>query len=285
VKPPHARESGVEQYLLEIRDVPLLKADEERDLARRMQRAKSPREEERRDAGRARDRFIRANLRLVVSVAKHYLNRGLSFLDLIEEGNVGLIHAVSKFDLRRNCRFSTYATWWIRQAMRRALMNTGRTVRLPSYVVELIARWNAVARAFSQEHGRPPELSEASAAMELGRGGVEVLGRALRASEAFSRTASLDALWADGEGEGPSRPSEVPAQDRVRIEALLGAIDEREARVLRYRFGLYEGHPMTLGEIGRKLKLTRERVRQIQAAAVAKLNRRFTPEDSVDGPG
>jgi RNA polymerase primary sigma factor len=278
---PFGRESGVEQYLLEIRDVPLLKADEERALARRMRRGSSPRAEERRDAGQARDRFIRANLRLVVSVAKHYANRGLSFLDLIEEGNMGLLHAVSKFDLRRKCRFSTYATWWIRQAMRRALMNAGRTVRLPSYIVELIARWNAVARAFRQKHGRLPELDEASAALKLGKSGVEILRRALRASEAFSRTASLDALWADHEEEAPGRAEET-APEPEWIASLLGAIDEREARVLRYRYGLYAGHPMTLGEIGQKLRLTRERVRQIQVAAVAKLNQRF----SVDGmPG
>jgi RNA polymerase primary sigma factor len=273
------RESGIEQYLLEIRDVPLLKAEEERALARRMQRSASPREEERLDAGRAREAFIRANLRLVVSVAKHYANRGMPLLDLIEEGNLGLLHAVSKFDVGRNCRFSTYATWWIRQAMRRALMNAGRAVHLPGYLVELIARWKAVSRDFAQKRGRPPELHEASAALQLGPRGPEILRRALDASDAFSRTVSLDALWADGENSGPGRVDESP-EEPSRLKVLLGAISAREADVLRYRYGLYEGHPMTLGEIGKKLGLTRERVRQIQKAAVAKLNRKY-----ADGAG
>jgi len=274
------RESGIEQYLLEIRQAPLLKAEEERALAKRMRNADSDREDERKDAKHARDLFIRSNLRLVVSVAKQYANRGLSFLDLIEEGNVGLIHAVSKFDLGRNCRFSTYATWWIRQAMRRALMSAGRAVRLPSYLVELIARWNTLAREFARKHGRNPELHEASEALGLGKRGPGVLGRALQASESFSRTVSLDALWAEGDGNVPGVEPEEPLEPS-RIEALLGAIDEREARVLRYRFGLYEGHPLTLGEIGKKLKITRERVRQIQMCALAKLADRFAPEGNA----
>jgi RNA polymerase primary sigma factor len=246
-----------------------------------MGRLESPREEERRDAKNARDHFIRANLRLVVSVAKHYANRGLPLLDLIEEGNVGLLHAVSKFDLDRKCRFSTYATWWIRQAMRRALMNAGRAVHLPSYLVEIIARWKVISREFAQKRGRPPEIREAASAMELGKSGPEILRRALRASEAFSRTVSLDAAWAEGEDGAPGKAVEDSREDPAWIETLLGAINEREARVLRYRYGLYEGHPMTLGEIGKKLRLTRERVRQIQVAAVAKLVKRFA--EGVDG--
>ena len=269
------KEAGIEEYLQDIRGTPLLKRDEERALARRMMNADSAHEEERRDAEVARDLFIRANLRLVVSVAKQYANRGLSFLDLVEEGNMGLIHAVSKFDLGRNCRFSTYATWWIRQAMRRALMSAGRTVRLPSYLVELIARWNSLAREFARKHGRNPELHEASEALGLGKRGVETLSRALQASESFSRTVSLDAIWAEGDGNAPGVEPQEPAEPS-RLEALLAAINEREARVLRYRFGLYEGHPLTLGEIGKKLKLTRERVRQIQMTALAKLADRFS---------
>jgi RNA polymerase primary sigma factor len=272
VTSPFRSEDGVDQYLRDIRDVPLLKLDEERALARRMTRPGA-------DALRAREHFIRANLRLVVSIAKHYTNRGLSFLDLIEEGNVGLLRAVSKFDLRRECRFSTYATWWIRQAMRRALMNAGRTVRLPSHIIELLARWNTMARLFVQKHGRPPSLGEASEALNLGKQGPELLRRALRASESCSRTVSLGALAEDGGETLPAPAREEPELDTQRIEALLDSITEREALVLRYRYGLYEGHPMTLGEIGRKLRLTRERVRQIQAEAVAKLTRRFAEEE------
>src|SRR5437762_4405591 len=154
------QESGVEQYLKEIQAVPLLTAKEEMVLARRMKRINSSKEEYRKDALKAREDFIRANLRLVVSIAKYFANRGLSLLDLIEEGNLGLLHAVEKFNPARKCRFSTYATWWIQQAMRRALINTGKTIRLPSYIVEIIARWKTMERGFLQRHHRMPGVSE-----------------------------------------------------------------------------------------------------------------------------
>jgi len=280
------QESGVEQYLKEIQAVPLLTAREEMALARRMKKINSSKPEEKQDAMKAREEFIRANLRLVVSIAKYFANRGLSLLDLIEEGNLGLLHAVEKFNPARKCRFSTYATWWIQQAMRRALINTGKTVRLPSYLVEIIAKWKTLEHGFLQKHGRVPEIAEAAVEMGLGKEGVEILKRAIRASENFSRPVSLDVMWAaTGEvaderadrqgGDGGSSPSHA---DLERIATLLGSISEREAAVLRLRFGLYEGHPMTLDEIGRKLRLTRERVRQIQKAALSKLQERFSKE-------
>ena len=280
------QESGVEQYLKEIQAVPLLTAKEEMVLARRMKKINSSKPEERQDGLKAREEFIRANLRLVVSIAKYFANRGLSLLDLIEEGNLGLLHAVEKFNPARKCRFSTYATWWIQQAMRRALINTGKTVRLPSYLVEIIAKWKTLEHGFLQKHGRVPEISEAAVEMGLGKEGVEILKRAIRASENFARPVSLDVMWAaTGEvaddradrqsAEGGASPTHA---DLERIATLLGSISEREAAVLRLRFGLYEGHPMTLDEIGRKLRLTRERVRQIQKAALAKLQERFTKE-------
>ena len=277
------QESGVEQYLKEIQAVPLLTAREEMTLARRMKKINSAKEEERQDALKAREEFIRANLRLVVSIAKYFANRGLSLLDLIEEGNLGLLHAVEKFNPARKCRFSTYATWWIQQAMRRALINTGKTVRLPSYLVEIIAKWKTLEHGFLQKHGRVPEIAEAAVEMGLGKEGVEILKRAIRASENFARPVSLDVMWAaTGEvaddrteraSDGGSAPSHA---DLERIAMLLNSISEREAAVLRLRFGLYEGHPMTLDEIGRKLRLTRERVRQIQKAALSKLQERFS---------
>jgi RNA polymerase primary sigma factor len=283
------QESGVEQYLKEIQAVPLLTAREEMVLARRMKKINSAKEENRKDGLKARESFIRANLRLVVSIAKYFANRGLSLLDLIEEGNLGLLHAVEKFNPARKCRFSTYATWWIQQAMRRALINTGKTVRLPSYLVEIIAKWKTLEHGFLQKHGRPPEIAEAAVEMGLGKEGVEILKRAIRASENFARPVSLDVMWAatgevadersDRQADGGSSPTHA---DLERIATLLGSISEREAAVLRLRFGLYEGHPMTLDEIGRKLRLTRERVRQIQKAALSKLQERFSKEGGED---
>ncbi|MBI3858593.1 MAG: sigma-70 family RNA polymerase sigma factor [Planctomycetes bacterium] len=284
------QESGVEQYLKEIQAVPLLTAREEMSLARRMKKINSSKPEDRKDGLKAREEFIRANLRLVVSIAKYFANRGLSLLDLIEEGNLGLLHAVEKFNPARKCRFSTYATWWIQQAMRRALINTGKTVRLPSYLVEIIAKWKTLEHGFLQKHGRVPEIAEAAVEMGLGKEGVEILKRAIRASENFSRPVSLDVMWAaTGEvaddrtdrqqADGGVSPSHA---DLERIATLLGSISEREAAVLRLRFGLYEGHPMTLDEIGRKLRLTRERVRQIQKAALSKLQERFSKEGGSD---
>ena len=273
-------EAGVEQYLKDIQAVPLLKASEERQLARRMKKVSSSRPEERRDALEAREQFIKANLRLVVSIAKYYRNKGLSFLDLVEEGNLGLLRAAEKFDLARKCRFSTYATWWIRQAMRRALINTGRTVRLPSYLIEIIAQWKGAERGFLQRHGRTPDLSEAADAMGLGTKGIDLLSRAMRASQNFQRPASLD-LVSETSGEVPDgRDASLPS-NLEQVRALMSRINEREAAVLRLRFGLYEGHPMTLGEIGRKLRVTRERVRQIQKAAIAKLQENLPdPEET-----
>jgi RNA polymerase primary sigma factor len=282
------QEAGIEQYMKEIQSVPLLKASEEGALARRMKKISSSKEEERRDGLQAREAFIRANLRLVVSIARYFANKGLSFLDLIEEGNLGLLHAVEKFDLARKCRFSTYATWWIRQAMRRALINTGKTVRLPSYLVEIIAKWKSLERGFIQKHGRVPDVFEAAAEMGLGKEGVEILTRAIRASENFLRPASLDVMWAttgevaDGRKESGSGSGDASPLDPERIGALLATINEREAAVLKLRFGLYEGHPMTLGEIGKKLHLTRERVRQIQKGALAKLQERLS-RDGEEG--
>ena len=282
------REAGIDEYLKEIQEVALLKASEERALARRMKRISSSNEEARRDAREAREAFIKANLRLVVSIARYFGNRGLSLPDLVEEGNIGLLRAVEKFDPARKCRFSTYATWWIRQAMRRALIATAPTVRIPSYLVEIIARWKSLQRSFFQEHGRMPELSEAAAQMDLGKEGVRILTRAVRASERFARPVSLDVLWsatgevADERTERAAGEASIPGADEARMRKLLGAINEREATVLKLRFGLYEGHPMTLGEIGKKLRLTRERVRQIQKTAVAKLQKRFV-EDGEEG--
>jgi len=274
------QESGVEQYLKEIQHVPLLTALQEQELARRMKKMDSKVAAEAQDARDARELFIRSNLRLVVSVAKNYLNKGLAFLDLIEEGNLGLLRAVQRFDPRRKCRFSTYATWWIRQAIRRALVNTAKTVRVPSYMVEIIAKWKTVANEFTQKHGRKPDMQEIAEAMDLGAESLEILKRAINASDNFARPVSLDVMWptnevADEKLSSSPDKTVFSQMDSERIDLLLKSINEREAAVLRLRYGLYDGQPMTLGDIGKKLKITRERVRQIEKMALRKLNKRL----------
>jgi RNA polymerase primary sigma factor len=281
------QESGVEQYLKEIQNVALLTALQEQELAGRMKKMGSKVPSEAQDARDAREQFIKANLRLVVSVAKNYLNKGLAFLDLIEEGNLGLLRAVQRFDPARKCRFSTYATWWIRQAIRRALVNTSKTVRVPSYMVEIIAKWKTAANEFTQKHGRKPDVTEIAEAMDLGEESLEILKRAIHASDNFSRPVSLDVMWPTNEvadaKESSSPDKAVFSQmDSERIEMLLRSINEREAAVLRLRYGLYDGQPMTLGDIGKKLKITRERVRQIEKIALRKLNRKLVSHHEDD---
>ena len=278
---PSRPDSNVDEYLKEIQSVALLTAPQELALARRMKKSSSSREEERRDAQEARHDFIRANLRLVVSIAKYFSQRGLPLADLIEEGNLGLLRAVEKFDPSRGFRFSTYATWWIRQAIRRGLLNTAGVVRVPSYVVEIIAQWKLFERTFTQKHGRPPSRDEVAAGLKLGKGGPALLERARLSIENFSRPASLDVLaaatgqiedvrTAPGSEGFPEMSSEGPA-----IEGLLKSITGREAEVLRLRYGLYSGHALTLDEIGKKLNLTRERIRQIQKRALRKLQEKM----------
>jgi RNA polymerase primary sigma factor len=269
-------ESGVELYLKEIQQVRLLTAVEERQLARKMKSRKASDEEKK----EARDKFIRANLRLVVSVAKNYINKGLAFLDLIEEGNLGLLKAIERFDPKKKCRFSTYATWWIRQAIRRALVNTSKTVRIPSYMIEVIARWKSINNELTQKLGRKPDLMEIAETMEIGPEGVEILKRAINASDNLGKPVSLDVMWptnevTNGKEMFRAEPSILNEIDTERIETLLKSISEREAIVLRFRYGLYDGQPMTLGDIGKRLKITRERVRQIEKLALKRLNKRL----------
>ncbi|MGH7163638.1 MAG: sigma-70 family RNA polymerase sigma factor [Planctomycetota bacterium] len=268
--------AALNAYLREINKVPLLSAEEERDLARRIQGDGDL---------EAREHMIRANLRLVVSIAKNYVGRGLALMDLIEEGNVGLMRAVEKFDPAEETRFSTYATWWIKQSIRRALVNTVKTVRIPSYLVEVITRWRQKSNELESKLGRAPTLKELAAALEIPPENLKVLKRAIRAANTGGNTASLDAMPTANEtiiDEAMRTPEEIffRRYDLSKIDHLLDSISDREAMILRMRFGL-EGEkrePLTLKEIGERIGLTRERVRQIEAEALERLYRLMNSE-------
>lgn len=269
------RESGIEQYLKEINKIPLLTFDEEIRLAKKMRsRTAKPIEKI-----IAREKFIRANLRLVVSIAKAFQNKGLPLLDLIEEGNLGLLRAVEKFDPRKKCRFSTYATWWIRQAVRRAITNTTKAVRIPSYMVEIISKLKIKSQKLSQKLNRKPDIDEIAKEIGISKKELEIARRAISVFDT-RKPVSLDMMYlSTGEVEDIK---ESQTQEKVTImldmeviDSILKAISDREAKILRFRYGLYDGQPMTLGEIGKKLKITRERVRQIEKVALKKLYRRL----------
>jgi RNA polymerase primary sigma factor len=263
---------SLQAYLREINRVPLLSPEEEEGLAYLVQEGDPI----------ARDRMAQANLRLVVSIAKVYSGKGLPLLDLIEEGNVGLLRAVERFDPSEECRFSTYATWWIKQAIRRALVNTVRTVRVPAYMVELIARWKAVQQDLHQTTGRFPTQEEIADALDLGDDNERLVKRALRASQLSTRSLShddADQIADSLEDERARRPDEelFDAYERKRLQHLLNLIDEREATILRLRYGFDDRPAMTLREIGTILGITRERVRQIQNEALSRLQAALLP--------
>ncbi len=267
--------SAISIYLSEIRQTQLLTPEEEKELARRVQAG---------DLG-ARQRMIESNLRLVVKLAKRYTNRGLPLLDLIEEGNLGLIRAVERFRPEKGCRFSTYATWWIRQSIERALVNQASTVRLPVHVADEISRLHRAADEIRGSEGSEPDVE--TLARHLGRS-VAYVHRLLVLAR---RTFSLDQPLGPDEDyclqdvlEDPEAvdPEEVVlAEDRLRLlEQWLDRLRPRERDVLRLRYGLYDGEPLTLEEIGRRYGVTRERIRQIEMGALRKL-RRMTAQARV----
>ncbi len=253
-------------FLREIGRVPLLTAAQEVELAKRVERGDM----------RAKSMMIEANLRLVVSIAKRYRNQGLPFLDLIQEGTIGLVRAVEKFDWRRGYKFSTYATWWIRQAVARALADKGRTIRMPVHVVEKLNRIARAERSLRAELGREPTLVEVAASLDLPVDEVEQIVRSAQAPISLEKPVGDDEESELGHfitDESAPLPDEA-VEVTLRSEALARAISrlsERERRVVELRFGLNGEHPRTLDEVGRMFDVTRERIRQIENHALRKL--------------
>ncbi|MBP5159147.1 MAG: RNA polymerase sigma factor RpoD [Lachnospiraceae bacterium] len=256
----------VKQYLKEIGSYPLLTMEEEVELAKRIENGDEA----------AKDKLTESNLRLVVSIAKRYVGRGLSFLDLIQEGNLGLIKAVAKFDYRKGYKFSTYATWWIRQAITRSIADQSRTIRIPVHMSEVINRTYRVSRSLLQELGREPTEQELADALDFS---VDKVREILKVS---ADPISLDTPIGEEDDShlgdfikddtimGPEEAASY-AMLRDQISKLLDTLSERERRVLVLRFGLNDGRGRTLEEVGREFKVTRERIRQIEAKALRKL--------------
>ena len=256
----------VRMYLKEIGKVPLLSAEEEIELAKRMEQG----DEE------AKHRLSEANLRLVVSIAKRYVGRGMLFLDLIQEGNLGLIKAVEKFDYRKGYKFSTYATWWIRQAITRAIADQARTIRIPVHMVETINKVIRVSRQLLQELGHDPSPEEIAAEMDMP---VDKVREILKIAQ---EPVSLETPIGEEEDshlgdfipdEGASEPSEAASFTLLQEQLVdvLSTLTPREEKVLKLRFGIEDGRPRTLEEVGKEFNVTRERIRQIEAKALRKL--------------
>jgi RNA polymerase primary sigma factor len=262
-----AVQSSLQLYLRQINESPLLTADEEKQLSRRIIHHQDM---------AARERMVKSNLRLVVNIAKHYVNRGLSLQDLIEEGNIGLLKAVEGFDPVNGCRFSTYASWWIKQAIKRALINGAQPIHIPAYMVEMMTKFKIANRELEEVLGRLPTIEELSDHMKMSRKKLNIIKKAVKAYNSPTQSGSADGeltineLVADLHNPGPDE--EVMGNDDLdQLSQLLDQIDEREAKILRLRYGLEGRDPMTLKEIGAEIGLTRERVRQIEHEALAKL--------------
>ncbi len=227
-------------------------------------------------AAQARDRMILSNLRLVVNIAKNYLNRGMSLADLVEEGNIGLLRGVEGYDPTMDTRFSTYASWWIKQAIKRALINSVQPVHIPAYMVAMIGDWKKAQTELEGRLGRQPSLQEMAEHMKLSERKVRIIRRAVKAfsaptqSEGGDGGLSLSEILADNRTPAPEHEAFSHADSEV-IKRLLDRIDHREATILRLRFGLDDQQPMTLKQIGAKIGLTRERVRQLEREALKKL--------------
>jgi RNA polymerase primary sigma factor len=261
-----AVQSPLETYLREINETALLTPQDERDLAVAIGEGDN----------RARDRMVRANLRLVVNIARGYTGKGLGLQDLIEEGNLGLLRAVEGFDPAMGTRFSTYASYWIKQSIKRALINTAKTIRIPAYMVELLSKWRRASTRLAEELGRTPSPEEIARVLGLPRKKLPIIKKAIRIYNLTPQTDQAEAGWSLGEmimdDRVRSPEDELVASDNLaHVLKQLDHMDQREATVLRMRFGLNDNEPRTLKEIGETLGLTRERVRQIETEALGKL--------------
>lgn len=262
------QDANFQQYLKEIRETPLLTAEEELQLARRIREGDKE----------ARERMIKANLRLVVSVAKEFLNRGLPFMDLIAEGNIGLMRGIEKFDPEQGNRFSTYGVHWIKQSIRRALVNSSKTVRIPSYMVELISQFKQKSAEMTMKAGgKSPDTRVVAKEIGLTDDQLEMMRAALAAQtqstdfRGSDGESSLTDILADHNSPDPAEQA-MSANEVTMLAEMLESISEREAKILRMRYGLGVEAPMTLSEIGEVLGLTRERIRQIENGALKTLH-------------
>jgi RNA polymerase primary sigma factor len=260
-------QSPLETYLGEINETPLLSAEQEKELAQRIEEGDNE----------ARDHMVRANLRLVVNIARSYTGKGLGLQDLIAEGNLGLLRAVEGFDPSMNTRFSTYASYWIKQSIKRAVINTGKTIRIPAYMNELLVKWRRATARLQDELGRMPTQEEIAQSLNLPRKKLSIIKKAIRIYNASPQTdqpeigRSIDETLTDDFSPTPEA-NIVKADDLNQVMGLIDRMDKREAAVLRLRFGLEGEEPKTLKEIGDRLGLTRERVRQIESEALGKLS-------------
>ena len=269
------RENGLSAYLAEISRIPLLGPSEEIRLARRAKEGD----------GAARRKLIVSNLRLVVSIAKKYLYYGLPLLDLIEEGNLGLMKAADRYDPERGCKFSTYATWWIRQAVTRSLSNQGRTVRIPVYITDNVSRYKKVADELYIKTGRQPELEEVAKRLDIRIEEAQKLQQFVDVVAPLEKVQATDPLGNRAIPENLEPRESDKAIEQIgldqQMEELMHQLTEREANIIRYRYGLIDGKVHTLEETGREFELTRERIRQIEKDVMRRL-RSYVGEHAED---